>query len=134
MDDLINSDFFHVSRFTLHLELPPPTEHFQINFAFHCPVLIFEKKDMKGWMICLLGMLLSCKAVAQIDTARPPYLRFPTLPPIQLLLGDSTTRYTKANLPRKKPVLLMLFSPDCSHCQHTAEEMLQHREALEDIH
>lgn len=28
----------------------------------------------------------------------------------------------------------MLFSPECSHCQHTAEEMLKYKEELKDIH
>ena len=79
-------------------------------------------------------ILFSWSVVAQPDTARAPYLRFPTHPPMQLLLGDSSTKYTKANLPNKKPVLLMLFSPECSHCQHTAEEMVQQKEALQDIH
>ena len=68
------------------------------------------------------------------NITEPPYKRFPTLPPVQLLLGDSVTKYTKENIPGKKPVLVMLFSPDCSHCQHTAEEMYENREALEDIH
>lgn len=27
----------------------------------------------------------------------------------------------------------MLFSPECSHCQHTAEEILKHKEELKDI-
>jgi thioredoxin-related protein len=27
----------------------------------------------------------------------------------------------------------MLFSPECSHCQHTAEEMVQNRNALKNI-
>jgi len=68
------------------------------------------------------------------NVTEPPYKRFPTLPPIQLLLGDSITKYTKENIPDKKPVLVMLFSPDCSHCQHTAEEMYKNKEALKDIH
>ena len=72
-------------------------------------------------------------AQAQTDTTQPPYLRFPQLPPFQLLLGDSTTVYTKASLPKKKPVLLMLFSPDCSHCQHAANEMVQHKDDLKGV-
>lgn len=27
----------------------------------------------------------------------------------------------------------MLFSPDCTHCQHTAEDMVKHKEELKDI-
>ena len=68
------------------------------------------------------------------NVTEPPYKRFPTLPPIQLLLGDSATKYTKENIPSKKPVLVLLFSPDCNHCQHTAEEMYNNRDALKGIH
>ena len=71
---------------------------------------------------------------AQNDVTIPPYKRFPTLPPIQLLLGDSITKYTKENIPVNKPVLIMLFSPECSHCQHTAEEIYDHKEELKDIY
>lgn len=63
----------------------------------------------------------------------PPYLRFPGVPPLQLLLGDSTTIYTKADLRKKKPVVLMVFSPDCSHCQHQAEQIRDNSKALEGI-
>lgn len=78
-------------------------------------------------------ILLSFKSFSQVDTTLPPFKRFPNLPPIQLLLGDSTTKYTKNNIPKNKPVLLMLFSPDCSHCQQTAEEMVQRKDELKHI-
>lgn len=70
----------------------------------------------------------------QADTAQAPYKRFPSLPPLQMLLADSATKYTKENIPKRKPVLVMLFSPECSHCQHTAEELVQHKEELKNIH
>ncbi|MCW3073759.1 MAG: hypothetical protein JWP69_828 [Flaviaesturariibacter sp.] len=76
----------------------------------------------------------SLAVCAQVDTIQPPYKRFPTLPPIQLLLGDSATKYTKDAIPKSKPVLVMLFSPDCVHCQQTAEEMMLHKEELKNIH
>ncbi len=83
------------------------------------------------FQFCLL--LLSCTSFAQVDST-PPFKRYPNLPPLQLLLGDSTTKYTKKDIPERKPVLLMLFSPDCSHCQHTAEEMVQKKDELKNIH
>lgn len=63
----------------------------------------------------------------------PPYKRFPQIPSFQLLLGDSTTVYKKDALPKGKPVLLMIFSPECSHCQHEAEEMVQHKDEIKNI-
>ena len=82
-------------------------------------------------LILCLGTL---SGFSQVDSTTPPYRKYPTLPPLQLLLGDSTTKYTKDNLPKKKPVLVMLFSPECSHCQHTAEEMIKYKEDLKGIH
>ncbi len=73
-------------------------------------------------------------AGAQSAPTEAPYLRFPTLPPLQLLLADSATKYTRSDVPKKKPVLLMLFSPECSHCQHTAEEMVAQKDKLKDLH
>lgn len=84
------------------------------------------------FLFCLL--MISLAGFTQEDAQLPPFRRFPTLPPIQLLLGDSATKYTKENIPRKKAVLLMLFSPDCSHCQQFAEEMSEKKEAVKDIH
>ncbi|HEY1115886.1 MAG TPA: thioredoxin fold domain-containing protein [Chitinophagaceae bacterium] len=71
---------------------------------------------------------------SQASRPEPAYKRFPTLPPVDLLLGDSATWYKKAAIPKKKPVFLMLFSPDCSHCQQTAEELIAHKEELKDLH
>jgi thioredoxin-related protein len=69
-----------------------------------------------------------------VDTTTPPYLKFPDLPPIQLLLGDSVTRYSKADLPKKTPVVFILFNPDCSHCQEMTSEMVGHKDQLSGIH
>lgn len=57
--------------------------------------------------------------MAQNDSAsaQPAYLQYP-LPQFSILLTDSATWYTKADLPKKKKILVMLFSPDCEHCKH----------------
>lgn len=85
-------------------------------------------------LLTLFLLAAALPGIAQQAPVQPPYLRFPTLPPLQLLLGDSTTRYTRADIPKKKPVLVMLFSPECSHCQHTAEELVARKDALKDLH
>jgi thioredoxin-related protein len=81
--------------------------------------------------LCLFTATLAAKAQNNLDV--PPYKRFPSLPPLQLLLGDSTTKYAKDNIPANKPVLIMMFDPECSHCQQSAEEMYQHKDKLKDI-
>lgn len=77
--------------------------------------------------------LSSLTSFAQKDSVMaPPYQRFPVLPPLQVLLADST-KYTTADLPKGKPVLIMLFSPDCEHCQHEAEMFYAGRDLLDKI-
>lgn len=64
-------------------------------------------------------------AVAQKDSvAAPPYKRFPTVPPFRLLKSDSTTVFTKSDLKKNRPVLVMLFSPDCEHCRQETEAII----------
>jgi thioredoxin-related protein len=88
---------------------------------------------MKKWIFYLVCFCLSLSALAQTDTSIPPYKRFPTLPPIQILLADSVTKYTKDKLPENTPILFMLFSPECSHCQHETEELVAHKDELKNI-
>lgn len=88
-------------------------------------------------MKSIFAFLLVCSsfaAFAQKDTMAPAYKRYPMLPALQLLLSDSTTKYTKDNVPKNKPVLLMIFNPDCEHCQHEAEQIVANKEALKKIH
>ena len=78
-------------------------------------------------------ILWTLVSYSQVDSIQPPYKRFPTLPPIQILLSDSSTIYTKAQIPKKTPVLFLIFSPDCSHCQKEAEELTEYKEKMKDL-
>lgn len=72
-------------------------------------------------------------APAQTDSIQPPYKRYPIYPPVKLLLPDSTSFYTKEMLPKKKPVMLILFSPSCEHCQKETQELVDHMDQFRDI-
>jgi thioredoxin-related protein len=63
----------------------------------------------------------------------PPYKRFPVVPPFKLLEADSVTIFSKTDLKKKKPLLLMLFSPTCEHCQHETEELLKNIGAFKKV-
>src|SRR6476661_3973454 len=89
--------------------------------------------NMKKHFAFIALLFVMLQASAQPDTARAPYLRFPGVAPFQILLGDSATMYNKSKLPSKKPVLLMVFSPDCSHCQHETEELVAKRKQLQNV-
>jgi thiol-disulfide isomerase/thioredoxin len=84
-------------------------------------------------LIVFMLLAFPLSLAAQTDSIVPAYKRFPTLPPFQILLSDSSTVYTKAQLPSRKPVFMMVFSPECSHCQHAAEELHQFKKELKDV-
>ena len=54
------------------------------------------------------------------------------IPPFKLLRTDSTW-FTPANLKKNKPVMIIYFSPDCSHCQHLVYEMRPKMKQLRDV-
>ncbi len=78
---------------------------------------------MKYLFLLLTAFLFSIAGFAQQDTASTPppsYTLFP-LPQFSVLLPDSTTWFTKKDLPKNKKTMVMVFSPDCEHCQHETE-------------
>ena len=79
-------------------------------------------------------LLIGSTSFAQLDTMRPAYQRYPTIPSLQLILEDSATKYTKANLPKNKAVLIMVFSPDCDHCKQEAAQIVARKEDFKNIH
>ena len=85
-------------------------------------------------ILSILFLLIPTVAFLQPskDTSAP-YFKNNGYPDIKLLLTDSSTVYTKANLPTDKTVVLIFFSPDCEHCQHTVKEMIPKMDSLSNL-
>lgn len=49
-------------------------------------------------------------------------------------MTDSVSFYSKADLPKKKPVMLMIFNPDCDHCKHETEELVKNIDKFKNVH
>ena len=60
---------------------------------------------------------MSNNCLAQADTT-PVYLRFPTIPDFSIYNAKDSSLTTREVLKKKRPTLIILFSPDCNHCQH----------------
>lgn len=88
---------------------------------------------MKKCLLLFAGVCISFSLLAQVDSTTPPFKKFPTVPPLQILLGDSTTYFKKQDLAGNKPTLIMLFSPDCSHCQHEAEAFMRYKNDMKGL-
>jgi thioredoxin-related protein len=84
---------------------------------------------MKTRLILLIFSIISISAFTQTQPD-PPYKRFPTIPPLKLLLTDSTTVFTDKDL---KPLFFILFSPDCEHCQKETEELISKIDSFKNI-
>lgn len=87
---------------------------------------------MKKSILITLYSCLFFVAHAQPDTTAP-YKQYPTFPPVKLLKADSASYFTKDELPKKKPVLLIVFSPDCEHCKQATRELVQHIDRFKNI-
>jgi thioredoxin-related protein len=92
------------------------------------------KLSIKILLLCFIVATTGSQCFGQKDSMMdPPYLRFPTVPPFKLMRTDSVSFYTKADLPKKKAVLLILFNPACDHCQREAEELVAHINDFKDV-
>ena len=61
--------------------------------------------------------------LAQHNPDSLPYLRFPTVPPFKLTKISDSTYFTKDDLKKKTATIVMVFSPDCEHCQEETKEI-----------
>ncbi|MEO8569823.1 MAG: redoxin domain-containing protein [Ginsengibacter sp.] len=79
---------------------------------------------MKNLLFLIILLLPAVTGFSQADNETPVYLRFPTIPKFTVYKAPDSTAFSRENLQKKKPVLFMVFSPDCEHCQHETEELL----------
>ncbi|MBC7849401.1 MAG: redoxin domain-containing protein [Chitinophagaceae bacterium] len=85
------------------------------------------------WILLLMGLFASTVSIGQ-QTAQPaaqlpPYKQFPTLPPLELQLPDSS-KFLKTDL-KKQETIIMYFSPDCDHCIHQMDDMKKRMKDLQ---
>ena len=89
---------------------------------------------MKQILIITLFLFSLFSVSAQSDTMAAPYIRFPLFPPVKLLKPDSASYFTKADLPKNKASMVMLFNPACDHCQKETEDITKNIEQFKNIH
>ncbi len=80
---------------------------------------------MKKHFLLFILVIIAVAGFSQPGPSQPPYKRFPNFPPVKLLLPDNTY-FTKDALKKKSVVMLMIFNPQCDHCQHETEDLIKH--------
>jgi thiol-disulfide isomerase/thioredoxin len=73
--------------------------------------------------IFLLNPAFSQATKAVTDTFE--YIRKGIIPAFTVYKAPDSTAFTNNDLQQKKPTLIMIFSPDCGHCQHETTLLLQ---------
>lgn len=85
-------------------------------------------------ILSILFYFIPAIAFLQPSTdATAPYYQNLGYPNIKLRLPDSTTIYTKENLPKDKTIVIIFFSPECEHCQAEATAMMGKKDSLQNI-
>ncbi len=88
---------------------------------------------MKQTIFLFSFITISIFSSAQGDSTLSPSERFRLFPQAKFLLSDSVTFFTKAELKKNKPAMMMVFAPDCDHCQHETEEITKNIKKFKDI-
>jgi thiol-disulfide isomerase/thioredoxin len=85
-----------------------------------------------GFILLSFGMVKAQQLPAK-QPDKPPFQRFPTIPPFNLLKVDSATYYTKDDLKKHRLTLIMCFSPECDHCKHQTRDIIAAMDKFKDI-
>ncbi len=86
---------------------------------------------MKYFFLLISMLIISLASSAQ--QTQPAYLQYRTVPAARLLLADSSGKELKAMLDKKKPLMIVVFSPECDHCKHEAEELVRNINKFKNI-
>ena len=81
---------------------------------------------MKRFFFLLAFILLKTICWAQVPTTDtiPIYKQFPDIPSFSLSRVPDSTVFTKDSLKKNVATIIIMFSPDCEHCQHETRNLM----------
>ncbi len=93
------------------------------------------KKLLLLLLLCTFNMLSYAQEAPVASPAKDtaPYLKYPGLPAFNIRLQDSFNVFNTYNIPKGRYSLLVLFEPDCKHCQDVTREILRGMDSLTNI-
>jgi thiol-disulfide isomerase/thioredoxin len=80
-------------------------------------------KSLKKYLLLLLVAFVTKASFAQHNPDSATFLRFPIVPPFKIIKIADSTAFTKDDLKKKTVTIVMVFSPDCEHCQAETKEL-----------
>jgi len=81
---------------------------------------------MQRLLFILCFLFISYTGFSQTDSAtdkRPEFVKDPTIPNFTIYKAPDSTVFTNHDLKKNKRTLLMIFSPECGHCQNETKEL-----------
>src|SRR6185437_1446603 len=82
-------------------------------------------KKIPFLIACVFAFYAGFSQATPTAEATPQFISNPFIPDFTLYKAPDSTVFTNKDLVKKKPVLIMIFSPDCGHCQHETEVLLK---------
>jgi len=83
---------------------------------------------MKKLFFILSSFFVFYSAFSQTNNTtdkRPDYLKNPSIPEFTVYKAPDSTAFTNNDLKEKEATLLMIFSPECGHCQNETRELIK---------
>ena len=80
-------------------------------------------------LVLLISSVSGCRS-NNTDGPQPGSI----LPDLNMLLSDSMTTFRTSSLQDGRPIVVMFFSPSCSHCQEETKMLMAHNDKLQKIH
>ena len=77
---------------------------------------------MKNAFCLLLCICLFKTSLAQTDST-VLYYSFSSMPAFTITTIPDSAKFTKVDLIKKNPAIIIFFSPDCEHCQKETEKL-----------
>lgn len=71
------------------------------------------------------------RPLPMMDTLQ--YTKNAEMPAFKVRQLDSTTIFNTYDIPKGKPTMLMLFMPDCEHCQKQVERMIAGMDSIRNV-
>jgi hypothetical protein len=111
--------------------------NFWVNIQLSAFCNSFIKKSyMKKFIIIAIAYFFCQQSFAQtvpgIDSL-PVYQKYPSIPVFSIVSAPDSTVFTKESLKKKKETILIMFSPDCEHCQRETDSLIAHIDLFKDV-
>jgi len=93
--------------------------------ALFAILVLLKSINMKKSFLYIFLFLIVNRSAAQSSKLESS-AKSPDMPAFSITKAPDSTRFERASLQKNKDVIIMVFSPDCEHCQLKIKEIMAH--------